>query len=144
MREPEQFEMAYWFDGRPCSNGNPRPNCGTAACIAGWALSIDFKQNPLQTAREFKPTFKVVETPSYPFWKLYESETIVSTGHGYIIASRAEEVLSLSQDEGDRLFVVSNWPMSFRNQMDDARDALQKASVAYHRINHFIKTNGAE
>lgn len=55
LKEPKQFQMRYGFacrllkDVRRFDMGTRRtkiPNCGTAACIAGWGKCIELGLNP--------------------------------------------------------------------------------------------------
>lgn len=54
LREPRQFVMGTWYTEHPMESedndelwmGVEIPNCGTAACIAGWAISIAEKKSP--------------------------------------------------------------------------------------------------
>lgn len=42
-KEPLQFSMSAWFRKRPSA-----PNCGTTACIAGWARALSTDKTPSQ------------------------------------------------------------------------------------------------
>ena len=39
LLEPRQFDIQHWFTMFP-KNVTRVPNCGTAACIAGWAIAF--------------------------------------------------------------------------------------------------------
>ncbi len=43
LKEPLQFEMSQWYT---LALDHPIPNCGTAACIAGWAIALAEKKSP--------------------------------------------------------------------------------------------------
>jgi hypothetical protein len=81
--------------------------CGTAACIAGWAVLLSKKGDTvnLVTGRE------ALELP--------DIETAL------------------------RLFEPSSWPDKFQDGLDDD-GTIKTARVAAARIEHFIKTKGAE
>lgn len=40
-KEPGQFDMRSWF-----TRQRGIPNCGTAACIGGWAVALTKRANP--------------------------------------------------------------------------------------------------
>lgn len=53
LAEPLQFQMGHWFTARGdwsdfIDGHAPEmiPNCGTAACIAGWAVTLDLHKKP--------------------------------------------------------------------------------------------------
>src|SRR5207249_11499573 len=65
LKEPRQFVIRAWYSKHPIDKdgslwvGVEVPNCGTAACIAGWAIALYDKTSPLhavgghQTAAEY-------------------------------------------------------------------------------------------
>jgi hypothetical protein len=119
LKEPEQFDMMMWFQTAP-SLRRPVPNCGTAACIGGWAMAISQGISPREAdnMRVFKQ-------------------------------SDASRVLGLSLAEGTRLFHVMAWPIDFKSafiqEEDNTLEGLQaRARIAAARIDHFIATNGRE
>jgi len=113
LKEPKQFIMATYFTSKPESYSSeiPRevPNCGTTACIGGWALSLAKDRQP--------STF---------------GEGIFGT------ADAAAEVLGLGDTAGD-LFCTSNWPHQYRNRWFDTEDLDARARIAAERIDAFIK-----
>lgn len=123
-KEPRQFIMSSWF-----KKDDSYPNCGTAACVAGWAIAVSRKKTPLQAAISLSPGFSASEYLS--------PQSVVR------ISPRAGRLLGLDQDQRDRLFIMDNWPRQFRFEnwctMPESR-----ARLAISRIDHFIKTNGAE
>lgn len=56
----------------------------------------------------------------------------------------AERLLRLPTDSADRLFHVFMWPERFKHEYNSAKTPAKRASVAANRIDHFIKTKGAE
>lgn len=85
------------------------PNCGTAACIAGWALCLSQKINPI--ALRFK-------------------------------GGNQRIILGLEDNEIVRLQWFSEWPSKFQKHTKEGTPAFARQAVA--RIEHFIKTKGAE
>ena len=56
----------------------------------------------------------------------------------------AEEILGISDDEGERLFFVPSWPDRYRSKWRTTTDLRARAKIGANRIDHFIKTKGAE
>lgn len=146
LLKPYQFEMTAWFvdnsrlkeKGEKVTkayNGKPIPNCGTAGCIAGWALTLGLKFKKLRNAIvKFKKSIGEVYT---------ELEHDINKK----IADKAQELLKLDTKQANRLFYVDNWPNKFVAGIDkwNAFSALSKeeqAQVASDRIDHFINTAG--
>lgn len=118
MQEPEQFDMDYWFQTK-----EGVPNCGTTACIAGWALSLSQKKNPLQVAVTIDKNFGLFDYSG--------------------VRNLAAKVLEITIEQADNLFIKTHWPRDFRYAYRAAftnGDMFIAADVAYHRINHFIAT----
>lgn len=44
-KRPMQFNMNWWTQDRS-ESGEPASHCGTACCIAGWAMAIHNRVNP--------------------------------------------------------------------------------------------------
>ena len=94
------------------------PNCGTAACIGGWGITL--------AARMKKPLS-------------------ANTKFGELgLFNRANKAFEIEEEQGERLFLISCWPSSYRAQYDEAKTPGAKAKIAAKRITHFIKTKGAE
>lgn len=108
LKEPKQFDMSWWY-----TPGEGVPNCGTAACIAGWAVALDKKINPREAHRLMGAS---------------------------IIPSRAENLLKLSDCQARALFFTSYWPKEFKWKFNNAKTSRQEAKVAVARIEHLIKT----
>lgn len=111
-KEPKQFRMDRYFQHYPGSI----PNCGTACCIGGWAITLGGK---------FKTPEQARMEASDVHWS-------------------AKDALGLTIFQAARLFHLSNWPEPFRHEFFDARTLTQKAKVAIARIDRFIATKGAE
>jgi hypothetical protein len=91
-----------------------REDCGTVCCIAGWTC------------------------------------VLVGVPENRASMDVAQEILDLNTAQASRLFTTSEhewrerWPKRFDRAYYRANDAKQKARIAARRIDHFIKTNGAE
>lgn len=120
LEHPSQFQMDTLFDNHlddqiklPKKVGG----CGTAACIAGWALHLHGRCKTLATTTECMRT---------------------------TTSENARTILGLTSDQYDRLCFAPNWPEPFRSRNDNAKTARTQAKNAVARIEHFIKTKGAE
>lgn len=123
LAEPERFAMSWW-----CGTGDPgkpllddsfgesnidaliAPECGTVACIAGWAVLLSDGKDGIYSSR--------------------------------YIQERAWELLGEKAER--RLFHTCKWPGKFANRYEKAKTRKGKAQAAASRIDHFIKTKGAE
>lgn len=124
LKRPGQFEMGSFFaDILSFNNGTkeiPASRCGTAACIAGWAVHLS------EEAKTLKDTCRAQSNRSDD------------------IEERALDVLQLTPGEGHSLFYHRWWPEKFCLPYDKATSATTRAKVAAARIDWFIKTKGAE
>lgn len=128
LEEPNRFVMGDFiqrktkkspqFYGDDFSHHDFAP-CGTAACIAGWAFAL---VNPKSRATD-----------------------------GNLIERKAVQILGLEYDptgetetNSGKLFFVTQWPKKYRNSFRAAKSQKMRARVAVRRIDHFIKTKGAE
>ena len=107
LARPEHFDMGSYVD---------RTDCGTTACIAGWAVSLSRGRTPM--------------SDTY----LIDS---LSTGWS------AQALLRLSARQAYTLFHVNGWPI-YWNLAYDSADGDARAAVAAGFINHFIATEGRE
>jgi len=57
---------------------------------------------------------------------------------------RAGKLIGIDKDQSERLFFVESWPDKFCGRYKNAKTPRGKASAAVARIEHFIKTKGAE
>ncbi len=119
LSHPDQVNMQDWFNHKNGLN-EEAGGCGTAACIAGWAL---FVANNAEKLTDLPIPF---DAP----------------------ARRAKEALWLSDAEADRLFFTVSWPSPFGLALlrarTDFRTTTAYAQVVADRIDHFIKTEGWE
>lgn len=123
LKRPGQFEMGSFFssvlifdEGR---KEIPASHCGTAACIAGWAVHIEEGKKRIEATRSDHADAGDVEDV-------------------------AIDLLMLSESQTSRLFYNHYWPDPFPFEYNAAKTPLARAKVAAARISHFIKTKGAE
>ena len=89
--------------------------CGTACCIAGWAVRLNDKISSLNGR--------------------WPGE----------VSAEAKSLLKLDTDQYERLCAfASGWPDKYAVAYYSAETKKKRARVAFLRINHFIKTKGAE
>lgn len=118
LKEPLQFQMACFFATSLDWDSivKPKykiPNCGTAACIAGWTVAIATKTNPKEALR---------------------NPECLS------ISISARKALDLSYWQSELLFNMYRWPEEFK--FTEKHTPKQRANKAAKFINWFIKTGG--
>lgn len=129
LKEPRQFAMRWlfakelrrlgrveWTDN--VHHNKPIPNCGTAACLAGWAFTL-FAERGLNPREA--------------------NELMEDNAYGI---EDAREILRLADEQGKLLFHFENWPPKFRRAKEEGTPAFARQAAA--RIEHFIATSGAE
>lgn len=94
-------------------------NCGTAACIAGWAVAITRDANPKSMWDQYDDLWDPVQ-------------------------SIAAAELGLEPRQCGNLFHISGWPRKFRERWYDATTLEHRALIAADRIDHFIATGGED
>jgi len=109
IAEPKQFIMRDYFE-----SSDSIPNCGTAACIAGWACTLTKFKNPSKASEALSDKF-------------YNGERLVWV--------RAKKALGLTEAQATNLFLQLHWPAQFRG---GNRRSLAERAVK--RIDHFLKT----
>jgi hypothetical protein len=113
LKEPKQFWMdAYFCD---CISWQI-PNCGTTACIAGWATALGKNKNPRQA------------------WLT-----------GVDARQYGEHKLKITNVQASKLFFTDAWPRKYRTAYLKALMAKRladSARIAAKRIDHFINTKG--
>lgn len=97
------------------------PECGTVACIAGWG--------------------KVLSQPD-PATALSDKDFLHKLFN--LSAIEAAELFGLDYNGANRLFHVCNWPDEFESDYEHADTPEERAQAVADRIDHFIKTKGAE
>lgn len=89
--------------------------CGTAYCIAGWACVLSGVPLSFEEDPDGVRSFEGME--------------------------KAEDLLQISNLQGDNLFLEDQWPVEFQRD-DGVREPLP--ALAIKRIDHFIATEGRE
>jgi len=124
----QKFYMGTWISLVPdgmepdaCMTKKEALSCGTACCIAGWAVFLANK-------------------------RLCIGNDTVETASGRPLGSVsawAQSYLGLTDDEADRLFYLSRWPVEYRfDRYGDWSSMGYKDSTknAAERIRHMIQT----
>lgn len=118
LAEPSQFVMGSFFTRQPEFGGGSGirkkyriGKCGTAACIAGWAVTHARACSPEDGRRL-----------------------------GVDEASIARHWFMLTIEQSQRLFFTSGWPLRYQNRYHQAKNPEQRAKVAAARIRYFINT----
>ncbi len=113
--------MNWWFSQLD-STGKPAKGCGTAGCIAGWALLLGSKKKGLTLKHASGLTV---------LWNIKE---------------KAQRLLGLTSLQSTLLFIEEKWPAEFSRDKDghylDHKSALSAAKLAAKRIDVFIKSKG--
>lgn len=126
LAEPDAFRMDTW-------------SCGTAHCIAGWALVL----NNLSIAN---PDDHAVNQ------RLTDGRRPIAVAATLLGLDGGEEG-EWDETEAVRLFCTYAWPERFEDRYDESYDdgpddlpsrRRARAEIAAERIDHFIATNGAE
>lgn len=122
LAEPKRYDQDRWLlTGKDIDDYVPArqiPACRTVGCIAGWACVLSNK----------------------PLARKFEAGDIAKT------------LLGLDDSQAKKLFSPvynlfgdpSQWPAKFVDAYQNAKTATGRARVASRRIDHFIKTGGAE
>jgi len=120
LKEPKQFVMGNWYKERPDSDMeyDTIPNCGTAACIGGWAVAIAAGVNPREASN--------IDVD-------IECQAIKLLGF--------EKALPFKNDLTDSLFYTDTWPLEMRRAWETTPTTTGRAKLAARRIDQFIKEN---
>jgi hypothetical protein len=109
LKEPAQFEMFNWYATELVGFPTVKiPNCGTAACIAGWAISLSKNECPRRASNR----------------KDYYEQ--------------AREVLDLTPFQADCLFLGHRWPSELWHTYKTAKTLKNRAEIAAKRIDLLI------
>jgi len=123
LAEPRRFHMAFWaVGGKHHLVAKQNPPCGTVACLAGNACLME----------------GLALTP------MAEDKSDLELAEHDCISDKAMEILGLDELQQKALFHVDNWPMNFAEEYNSADDCIEGADITARRIEHFIKTKGAE
>lgn len=122
LKRPRQFDMEGYFssslDFIEGGRKEKPSHCGTAACIAGWAIHLEAGRDKL-------------------------SETDANRDLG--AWDEGKQLLDIGERQAWRLFIADHWPDKYKHKYDNARaTAKSRAKAAAARITHFIKTKGRE
>ena len=114
LKEPKQFQMDAFFATANGMADTPEviPNCGTAACIAGWAIALHDGLNP-KAANEH-----------------------LHVNLDYYFAG----IMQLPIGDTNNLIYVDQWPDEFQEPFIEAteeQDWDRRAHIAVDRIRHF-------
>ncbi len=113
LKHHKQFQMHWWFS-RENSVRASAGGCGTAACIAGWAVHLNRK------GKRVDKTSALIDIHN--------------------VQAEAAKLIGLaSREEQESLFGEGYWPEHFRIKWDNAKTTQAKAKVAASRIEHLIK-----
>lgn len=116
---PRSIQMGWWAD--PADKNKSHP-CGTVACIAGTAVLLT-KPDLVQ--------------------KFIECERIGRDAPSLELAG--QKALRLTEIQASTLFMPWNWPKDFYERLERVPSGTKAYSEVFcNRIDHFIKTNGAE
>lgn len=122
LKEPRQFDMDDYFATKRTLGRNV-PNCGTAACIAGWAIALS---HPTRKPRDVASCYYPAETAG----KLLELPGCNDSYNDHLCLNS--------------LFLVDSWPLKFKESYNAAKTFTAKAKIAAKRIDHYIETKGKE
>lgn len=121
LLEPLQFQMEQIFTRYIFGVDADRekiPNCGTAACIAGWVHTLTHKLTPAEADDERGNS---------------------SVGEPWNVACEKLGIHDTMGEEANSLFLLSSWPAKFRSPYKKAKTPRGQASVAARRIDAFIE-----
>jgi len=121
LKRPTQVNMYDWATDENAIGDEPG-GCGTAGCIAGFALARrSFRGNLMKMRDRYCRDGRNPET-------------------------HAAIALDLTDEEADRLFYLDHWPVELQRAYTDAYsytgDQLTVAKVTAKRIKLFVKTKG--
>jgi hypothetical protein len=128
LKRPTQVNMSTWFSAE-----HGAEECGTTACIAGWAITLDLakgkRPTPLAAAKKI--------APGNSHW--------VAGNHAKKVRALANRLLGIKRFMATRLYLAGAWPDEFRERITNGHSCTPEyAKAVSDRIDHFIKTNGKE
>jgi hypothetical protein len=131
LEEPRRLDMDTWASNAR-EYGTPkdeRPPCGTVACIAGWTAILDYVGS-----RGKMPKGKAL---------INLSDNAEATAQE-LLGLTSEQAARLFDSPAERWFSKNLWPQKFVDAYLAAKTPQQRARVTASRIEHFIRTKGAE
>jgi len=123
VAEAEHFDMNSWVEAEDI--------CDTTCCIAGRIVCDSVWAEPENKAKSVEEVIYMVQEVEYG----HEHHPKFSDVRSY-----AQELLGISEECGENLWFVENWPEPFMSEHRRAKTRLAKAKVAAARIEHFIAT----
>lgn len=127
-----------------CQGSTEKPSvgkagkCGTPGCLLGWAevlfpaVKIPAPKRPLNYTE-----------PGWCDFSDHVSNAYYSSKKSRLFRS-AMAKLRLTPEQAYRLWEPNAWPQTFRYRWMATFSKTEEASVANERVEHFIKTDGAE
>ncbi len=142
LAEPKRINMHGFgtaVDPDRAEESELYPPCNTKGCIAGWAI---FNNRPRLWEKVLNATATSISGKAF-IEDFYRPEKM------------AIRILGISKEQAMRLFYFEDWgfeykgeylgwPNKFVSRYNKAKTDKIRAKVTAERIEHFIKTNGAE
>jgi hypothetical protein len=123
MEDSKKIMMDSWI--KPADELDKRDHspCGTAGCIAAWAVLLSGGKVKGMNCLEWRGEGLYKEAISF----------------------RAKEILGLSISQASNLFYPNRWPEQYLERLHRWEPGEKRyAKVVCDKIDHFIKTKGAE
>lgn len=124
LAEPKRFDMDSWIVPK---DEQTRPSCGTACCIGGWA------------AVENGWKSKQYKDEDGDWANLFISPNGTTSRYDSVIASAAQKLLDITDEQASRLFYTCSWPEPYKSGADNGTPEYRAAN-GVARIKHFIET----
>lgn len=122
LEEPRRFDMNEGFGKCPADDDNA-PACGTVGCIAGWGWALQRSQK--ERLSHINPS------NTHVLW--------------WEVLGDARAYFRLDEEQAHRLFQTAYWPPKFQDRLFPLPARTKKyAQVMQARVEHFIRTGGAE
>jgi len=129
LKHPELLDMSVYAefgDSGKLLSDKENPHCGSVGCIAGLTVALNYKNGLTQKRYE-----KIEEDYS-------NLHGMYHIGGG--IWEKAKDILKLTEEEANHLFLPDEWPNDLYEELSDARNDSQKyAEVVARRIDYLIE-----
>jgi len=112
LKEPENFQMNYFTQFNT--------PCGTTACIAGWAVLLDAKDQGFEITKDWYQSLKS------------NVEQLASGLLGLDYSEETEE----GKINSDTVFYVTDWPDDFKWRYKSATSQEKRAHIAAKYIDY--------